>query len=232
MEPPHCREALGSERLRLLVQAPGLGWKMESTIKLSETKKVPQYCALQPMCRGSFVFLPRTFHPLRAKRQSGRQTYRLVRHEINWNILLKTHRDFAGRKPRRVSGGSPVVLRLYIIDGLHGVSTSTYMYAGQVRRIVACYCYNKGEPACSNVFRFICGIILEKLKDRWALLLNYSLLNYEVSELCTTYTHVLFKRSFIIDKYQTGQFTTSIIKLSWLPKSLTYNYIVITMDQK
>ena len=70
-KPPHCREAaaVGSGTW------PGL----ESTIKLSETKKVPQYCALQPMCRGSFVFLPRTFHPLRAKRQSGRQTYRLVR---------------------------------------------------------------------------------------------------------------------------------------------------------
>ena len=137
---------------------------------------------------------------------------------MNWNILPRTLRDFAGR----VSGRSRVGLRLYIIDGPHGVSTSTYMYAGQVRRIVACYCYNKGEPACSNVFRFICGIILKKLKDRWALLLNYSLLNYEVSKLCTTYTHVLFKHSFIIDKYQTGQFTTSIIKLSWLPKRLTY----------
>ena len=195
------------------------------------------------MCRGSFVFLPRTFHPLRAKRQSGRQTYRLVRQwwnsrrlannlprrvsgkidrEMNWNILPKTHRDSAGRKHRRVSGGSPMGLRLYIIDRPHGVSTTTYMYAGQVRGIVACYCYNKGEPACSNVFRFICGIILKKLKDRWALLLNYSLLNYEVSKLCTTYTHVLFKHSFIIDKYQTGQFTTSIIKLSWLPNRLTY----------
>ena len=118
--------------------------------------------------------------------------FRQIDHEMNWNILPKTHRNFAGRKPRWVSGRSLVGLRLYIIDGPHGVSTSTYMYAGQVRRIVACYCYNKGEPACSNVFRFICGIILKKLKDRWALLLNYSLLNYEVSKLCTTYTHVLF----------------------------------------
>ena len=203
------------------------------------------------MCRGSFVFLPRTFHPLRAKRQSGSQTYSLVRqcwssrrltenllwrvsgkidHQMNWNILQKTYRDFAGRKPRRVSGRSPVGLRLYIIDGPHGVSSSTYMYASKVRRIVACYCYNKGEPACSNVFRFICGIILKKLKDRWALLLNYSLLNYEVSKLCTTYTHVLFKHSFIIDKYQTGQFTTSIIKLSGFLKDLLTTYILITKD--
>ena len=68
-----------------------------------------------------------------------------------------------------------------------------------------------------------------KLVDRWALLLNYSLLNYEVPKLCITDTHVLFKHSFIIDKYQTGQFTTSIIKLSWLP---TYNYILITMNPK
>ena len=135
---------------------------------------------------------------------------------MNWNILPRTLRDFAGR----VSGRSRVGLRLYIIDGPHGVSTSTYMYAGQVRRIVACYCYNKGEPACSNVFRFICGIILKNLKDRWALLLNYSLLNYEVSKLCTMCTHVLFKHSFIIDKYQTSQFTTSIIKLSGLLKDL------------
>ena len=66
----HCREALGSARPPPATAIGSGTWLgLESTIKLRETKKVLQYCS-----RGSFVFLPRTFHPLRAKRQTGRHT--------------------------------------------------------------------------------------------------------------------------------------------------------------
>ena len=59
---------------------------------------------------------------------------------------------------RWVSDRCPVGLRQYIIDRPHGVSTTTYLYVRRQGPKNRCLLLLQGDPACSNVFRFICGI--------------------------------------------------------------------------